>query len=363
VTASSHLFLADIREQPAAFLRLLHSDQAAAAAEIFVTSRPPLVRLAAHGSSLNAAVYASYLISTQLGLRSAPTDLSAVLADRSREPFDGDIVLAFSQSGETADVVSYVELARRRGARAIAVTNEGDSALAQAADVPVTLLAGRERAIPATKTYTTQLLAAAMIVQNVSRSREIAGGMARLPELADSIVDTAGDAARGAAEAMSTVRRIVVVGDGFEHATAREIALKLTEAAGIPATHLRSLEALHGHFATLRHDVTVVLVASPGPLLGDLQIACDAARRYGSQILAIGSACEEVDADLRLAVPIVHETLSPLLTVIAGQLLTCQLARLRDSDAARPPGLQKLVTARPSYLEPELAPIAPRHVA
>jgi glutamine---fructose-6-phosphate transaminase (isomerizing) len=130
--------------------------------------------------------------------------------------------------------------------------------------------------------------------------------------------------------------------------------LKLVEAAGVPAIAHSSLEALHGHLAALDGNVAVVLIATGGPLLEDLALVALTAHSYGARVVAVGDASEQLPAGLHLDVPPVPESLAPLLTAIAGQLLSCQLARLRRTDAANPPGLEKLVTARPSYLDAEV---------
>jgi glucosamine--fructose-6-phosphate aminotransferase (isomerizing) len=348
------LLLADICEQPEVLARLLSDERVSGAASVFVPEGRPLVRLAGHGTSRNAATYAGYLLSTRLGLPCLTADIAATLAHRSPESLDGSVVIAFSQSGQTADIVAYTEFAGRGGARTVGLSNDDRSALATAADVHVDVGAGAERVIPATKTYTAEVLAAALIVQEVSASADVAADLADLPEHARSLIDRGLDWVRPVAERLVEVDRIIVVGDGFERATAREVALKLIEAAGITATAYDSLEALHGHLATADPGTAVLVIATAGPLLGDIELVAQAASAYGSPVIAIGDACDQVFASKSLSVPSVTESLAPLLTVIAGQLLACELARLRGSDAVNPPGLQKLVTARPSYVDSAL---------
>jgi glucosamine--fructose-6-phosphate aminotransferase (isomerizing) len=351
LSSKADVFLEEIRQQPEALARLLKSDEVERAGQFIAERQPHLVRLAAHGSSRHAATYASYLIMTELGLRAGVADLSALLAHHSSEPFNDDMVLALSQSGETADVVEYVTRARARGAATIAITNDARSPLAAASERSVALLAGPERAIPATKTYTNQLLASALLVSHASGSDELISDLMRIPDLVEKQIAACFERAAEVADALLPARRMVVLGGGYEYATAREIALKLIEAAAMPTTAISPLEALHGHLAALRAEMPVLIFASRGPLFDELRAACRSAVEYGATVVAIGDAAEELEPDFALPVTPIREALAPILTVIAGQLLTYHLAARRNLDSANPPGLAKIVSLRPTYLD------------
>ena len=147
------LFLAEIREQPAALLRLLEQAPAfEAVTQAMVERRPSVVRLVGHGSSDNAASYGVYAFGLLPGWTALRDSISLSVYYGAELDFSGSVVVALSQSGRTPDVVSYVERARERGALTIALTNDPGSALASCAELTLPLEAGEERSVAATKT-------------------------------------------------------------------------------------------------------------------------------------------------------------------------------------------------------------------
>jgi glucosamine--fructose-6-phosphate aminotransferase (isomerizing) len=163
--------LDDIHEQPAALGRLLERPEPAQAAQLLRERGPQLVRLVAHGSSHNAALYGSYVITNLLGLPCALPSLASLLSYGAEEDLSHDAVIGISQSGQTHDVVEYLAAAKRRGALTLAITNEADSPLAREADFTIPIGAGPESAIPATKTYLNTLVAFAMLVAESGAER------------------------------------------------------------------------------------------------------------------------------------------------------------------------------------------------
>ncbi|MGH2996144.1 MAG: SIS domain-containing protein, partial [Gaiellaceae bacterium] len=158
------LFLAEIREQPAALARLLEQEAAfEAVARALVDHAPQVVRLVGHGSSDNAASYGVYAFGLLPGWTALRDSISLTVYYGARLDLSASAVLALSQSGQTPDVVEYVERARAQGALTIAVTNEPESPLGRAAAAVLPLAAGPERAVAATKTYLNQLAALALL--------------------------------------------------------------------------------------------------------------------------------------------------------------------------------------------------------
>jgi glucosamine--fructose-6-phosphate aminotransferase (isomerizing) len=175
------VLLDEIREQPASLRRLVeHAPEYRAVAEAARARGAELVRMVGHGSSDNAAsfgVYAFGLLPAWTALRDS---ISLSVYYGAELDLSRSLVLALSQSGRTPDVVDYLERARRRGALTVAVTNEPESELAAAADGVLPLAAGPERSIAATKTYTAQLAALALLAGFAAgRGEEVAAGIAR----------------------------------------------------------------------------------------------------------------------------------------------------------------------------------------
>ena len=173
----------EIFEQPVVFERLLTEglEQVRAVTRAVFERPPKLVVFAARGSSDNAVTYAHYLIETYLGLpvsSSAPSIYS--LYQRFPNLSDA-LVIGISQSGQSPDVVSVLAEAQRQGALTIAITNDRSSPIAQSADLLIEQRAGQELSVAATKTYTTQLMAVAMLVAELSQDAQLLAGIHGLP--------------------------------------------------------------------------------------------------------------------------------------------------------------------------------------
>src|SRR6059058_1416042 len=169
---------ADIGEQPEVYQRLLDA-QAPAIAEVagrIAGRRPRHVVFTARGTSDHAALYAAYLTEIRLGVPAGLASPSAITVYGARPDLRGALVVGVSQSGGSPDLSEVIRVAREQGAHTLAVTNNPDSPLAEAAELAVDVGAGHERAVAATKTYTAELLALLMLVEGVR------AGDGRLPE-------------------------------------------------------------------------------------------------------------------------------------------------------------------------------------
>lgn len=342
-----NLMLTEIREQPEAIARLLLAPESRQAGIVLRDRKPRLVRFVAHGSSDNAAVYGSYAFAVRLGLRTTRSSLSSLLAYDSPEPFGDDVVIALSQSGETADVVEYAQRARERGGFIVSLTNDPTSSLAASSDLVIPLYAGIEQAIPATKTYLNELVALGLVVAHASKDRELTSLLKRMPDLVAAEIERQDGPSAAVAEPIAEESRLILLGRGYELATAREVALKLKEVAGISADPLSALESLHGPIAELIPNRTVLLFCSRGALLDELRYVCHAVHGRGANVIAIGNGANEVDADQAVTVAELPEVLAPLLSVLPGQLLALHLANAKALDAARPIGLSKVLHLAP----------------
>src|SRR6476619_6726899 len=173
------LFRGEIREQPAALLRLLdHEAEFAAVTKAMVDRAPSVVRLVGHGSSDAAASYGVYAFGLLPGWTALRDSISLSVYYGAELDFSRSVVVALSQSGLTPDVVSYVERARERGALTIALTNNPGSALASCAELTLPLEAGEERSVAASKTFLNQLAALALLSGSAAgRGEEIADSL------------------------------------------------------------------------------------------------------------------------------------------------------------------------------------------
>jgi len=343
-------FLAEIHEQPDALLRLLERQNEFARIAAAIRERgASTIRLAGHGSSDNATSYGVYAFGLLPGWTALRDSISLVVYYRAALEMSGCTVLALSQSGRTRDVVEYVQRVRERGAFTIAVTNDPDSELAHEADEVLPLLAGPELAVAATKTYVSTLAALGLLAAHAAGEGEaFAGELRATAELMRTLVPTLEGRIASVAVPFAFAGRMFVVGRGAEYATVREIALKLLETCRVAAEPLTATAFAHGPVAALDSLFPVWAIASEDETLPAVLEAIARAKQAGATVIASGSAAQNVeDADYALAVPTPPSPLmSPLLSVIPGQLFAWALARTKGLDPDEPRGLSKVTLAR-----------------
>jgi glucosamine--fructose-6-phosphate aminotransferase (isomerizing) len=348
--ATGELFLAEIREQPEALRRLLeHEDEFAAVARAFADRRPSVVRLVGHGTSDAAASYGVYAFGLLAGLTAIRDSISLTVYYDAPLDLSDSVVVGLSQSGETPDVVEYVTRTRDRGALTVALTNEPESPLGRAAELILPLAAGPERAVAATKTYTTQLAALALLAGGAAgRSSEVAAGIRTIAGLMSEALPALEAAVRPVAMAFIYVGRMYVIGRGIEFATAREVALKLTETCRVAAEPLTATDLAHGPVAALDALFPVWTIASRDESLPAVVDAAARVREAGATVVASGNAAGALEgAAFSLPVPEAPEPiLAPLLSVVPGQLFAASLAQAKGLDADAPVGLTKVTRAR-----------------
>jgi glutamine---fructose-6-phosphate transaminase (isomerizing) len=300
----------------------------------------------ARGTSDNAAVYGSYLIQTAAGRLATLGSPSVATTYRSRVDLSGVLAVGLSQSGHTTEILETLEWARDCGAQLVAITNTEGSPLADLADVALVTQAGVERAVPATKTFTCQL--AALAVLSVGLGADLSTDeLRRLPDAISELLAGAAGPGYGldaiVAE-LADVDGLVVSARGLAYSAALEVALKIKEACYLHAMGISYADLQHGPIAVV--DATtpaIVIAADSGPTL---DAAIGLARRVtdaGARAYAIGGgpALASV-ANQALAGPRLPEWLAPIGLVVPGQLLTESLSRHLGIDPDTPRGLSKV---------------------
>ena len=366
---------AEIAEQPEA-LRRTFGALLPQAGELEALGRATRqVLFIARGSSDNAAVYGQYLCSARAGRLASLASPSLATVYRADLDLRGVLAVAVSQSGATEEIVTTLEWARRCGARTVAVTNVANSPLAEYADVPLITQAGEELAVPATKTYTTQLAAMAVLAHALHRPgtasegargapggaggtegggvgtpwRGSAGGgvaveeLLGVPEAVGAMLGVA-DAAEELAERLVEVDALVVSGRGFAYSTALELALKLKETCYLTAVGLSYADLLHGPIAVVDRRTPVLLVAAGnGPMIPEMTGLARRIAGTGADVHGIGGD-REFAAACRSTLPgtSLPEHLAPFALAVPGQLLAEALARARGLDPDAPRGLDKV---------------------
>jgi len=341
---NSHLSR-EIHEQPEVLAHLL-DEQAGTAAQIAAAIRARDVRyavIAARGTSDNAARYAQYLFGAAVGLPVALAAPSLFSIYRMPPQLRDALVLGVSQSGQSPDIVAVVEEGRRQGALTVAVTNAPASPLAQVAAHVLPLGAGEERAVAATKTYTAQLAALALLAVQLAGDGERLAALRSVPEAVEKTLALEEPVAL-AAQRYAYATECVVLGRGYNYATAFEIALKLKELTYVVAEPYSSADFRHGPVAIVERGFPAVVVAPQGAVYADvLALTHELAAREAELIVISGQ-----DEALRLArtplwLPVaLPEWLSPFTCVVPGQLLALHITLAKGYDPDHPRGLKKV---------------------
>ncbi len=341
--ARGEIYTREIQEQPQVLKELYLAGRAGieAIAEEIQRVRPVYGLLVARGSSDNAARYAAYVLGVRNRLMCALATPSVFTAYASPPSLAGSLTIGLSQSGQSPDVVGVVAEAARQGALTVAITNDENSPLAQAARWIIPLQAGVEAAVPATKTYTAQLMVVAMLSAALGRNEQtwavldgVAGAVQRTLDVSASFVGV---------DALAEAPQMIVIGRGFNYASACEIALKISEASSIFALPFSLADFLHGPITLLSPATTVVLVAPSGVL--DAQVAdfLRVVKRCQARLIVISDnrdmlAC----ADIALAIPYTPEWISPICAAVMGQRFSLALSGAKAHDPDVPRGLRKI---------------------
>jgi glutamine---fructose-6-phosphate transaminase (isomerizing) len=341
-TQPGRIMAGEMAEQPSVFDRILGSgvpEIRAVAAEI-ERRRPRFVLLTARGTSDNAALYAKYLVEVLLGLPAGLTSPSTTTAYGARPDLRDVLVVAVSQSGGSPDLVDSTAVARECGATTLAVTNALGSPLAAAAELHLEILAGPEHALPATKTYTAQLLTLYLLVD---RLRGGDGGATRtLPERAADLLGRSAEVA-ALAQRYRFADRLVTTARGYGYPTAREAALKIMETSYLAAHAFSGADLLHGPLAMVDNESPVVAVVPDGTGGRALAPVLARLRERSADLCVVGTPEAVAAATVGFTLPAgVAEELSPILEILPLQRLAYEIAVGRGFDPDTPRALAKV---------------------
>ena len=346
------LMLDEIRQQPEVLEAFLDAQPASLGSlrSRYARSRPSLIVIVARGTSDNAALCARYLFEIAVGI---PTSLAApsiaTLYNRLTMP-GGALIIGISQSGESTDINSYVESAKRCGAFTVGITNNSESALATIADEVVPIGAGAETSVAATKTYTAELIAIYCVARALGAPIRT-DDLKALPELVNTQL-ACETSIRELAECYRDMSHAVVVGRGLNYANGLEFALKLMETSYVVASGFSAADFAHGPIAMVDQDFPSFVFTLPGPTAEQTGKLVKRLAEGGADTICIGP--EDVLADL----PCVHsivlrgrfptasdlpvDTFTPIPAIIPGQLFAAHLAECKGLNPDQPRMLSKV---------------------
>ncbi len=341
----SHLFR-EIHEQPAALERFLSTglEPVRALAARLRSDGIRHVFIAARGTSDNAGRYAQYLFGIQNRLLVSLATPSLFSIYQRPPDLRATLTLGISQSGQSPDLVAVLDEARRQGGLTAAITNNPGSPLAAAAEHVIPLLAGEERSLAATKTYTTQLAALAALSAELSEDSQAAlAGLAKIPPALSAVLERRAEI-QAVAERYRYMQHCVVIGRGLNYATAFELSLKLKELTYTIAEPYSSADFLHGPLALIEPGFPIFLIAPQSAVLPELLDFLDKLGQRCGEVIAI-SDVPEVNSRVTRSLPLpvsLPEHLSPISAIVPGQLFAMYLAHTRAIDVDHPRGLSKV---------------------
>jgi glutamine---fructose-6-phosphate transaminase (isomerizing) len=335
VKAPGSRMAADMAAQPETLRRL-----AARRRELANALRGPEpagIVVVARGSSDYAAIFGRYLLEMATGrpVALAAPSLQTLYGIEPR--ISGWLALGISQSGRTPEIATVLERYRRAGARTVAVTNDPASPLAATADVHVALGAGEESAVPATKTFTAQLVAMAVVAEALGRVPWGAADWERLPEHVAEVLSDPTPAER-AAKVLRNADELVAVARGLLMCVALEAALKLREASGVRAEGWSVADFRHGPMTIVQGDLPLLAVSATGPAAADVEELATELERARTPVVRVA---DRPDADLPYP-PGLAEALCAVPAAVRAQQLALALALNRGVDPDEPPRLRKV---------------------
>lgn len=339
----------EINEQPEIIKNLLHRE-IEIVRKIAVAIRefnPTFVYIAARGTSDNAARYAQYLFGIHARLPVGLATPSVHTLYEAPPNLSRALVIGISQSGRSEDVAQVIQDARSQGALTISITNEPDSLLAQSAQFHIYLMTGPEISVAATKTYTAQLTAVAMLVSALVDRSEIATELAKLPTYTADTLSLA-QSVSSWVQRYRYMERFVAIGRGYNYCTAFEISLKIKELCYCIGDGYSEADFRHGPFALIDPGFPVIVIAPSGktqPLLVDF-LAKLQEREAESLVISNDTAALSF-ATRSLNFPqSIPEWLSPVVAVLPGQLFAMRLAIEKGHKVDEPRGITKVTVTR-----------------
>jgi len=336
----------EIFEQPQCLENLLNlqHDMVLKVAAAIHASGAKYVFLAARGTSDNAGRYANYLwgAHNHLPLALATPSLFTFYSQPPR--LDGALVVGVSQSGKSPDIVSVLTEGRKQGCLTLAVTNEANSPLAEAAELVLDIQAGAEKAVAATKTYTSELMTLAMVSAALSGEKKAWQELEQVPGWISELLQQDAVIER-MTERFRYMDQCVVLGRGYNYATAFEWALKLKELTYVVAEPYSSADFQHGPIAMVERGFPVLAVVPSGKVFDSLYEMIARLRQvHHAELVVISDNARALDlAQSPIRLPSgMPEWLTPMVTIVAAQLFACHLTTVKGFNTEKPRSISKV---------------------
>ena len=315
------------------------------------------ITIVACGTAMHAGIVGKYVIED---LARVPVNVDIASEFRYRNPIvgKGDLVIIISQSGETADSLAAMRLAKQKGATTLAIVNAKGSSIAREADMLIYTLAGPEIAVASTKAYITQLsvvylfafeLALAKETVSVAECKRLVSALMKMPEAVQYVIDNCEEKCKYIATKLVTADSLLYIGRGLDYALSMEGSLKLKEVSYIHSESYAAGELKHGTISLIDEDMPVISVATQTDVIPKtISNIVEVKSRGAKIILVCTDACarelKDGVADYVVEIPHTEELLMPITAVVPLQLLAYYTSINRGNDPDKPRNLAKSVT-------------------
>ena len=313
------------------------------------------ITICACGTSWHSGLIGEYMLE-DLARVPVEVEYASEFRYRSSVVGSGTLLIAISQSGETADTLAAMREARERGARVMGLVNVVGSTIARESDFGIYLHAGPEIGVASTKAFTSQVLALTLFTLHMARvrgtldaerAREIMAAIKKLPEQVEQVLEL-NDALRELARTYKSATNFLYLGRGFNFPTALEGALKLKEISYIHAEGLPAAEMKHGPIALIDENMPVVMIAPRDSVYNKVISNVQEVKARGGRVIAVvteGTNSEIANlVDHLIPIPDTIEILTPILATVPLQLLAYHVAVMRGCNVDMPRNLAKSVT-------------------
>ena len=315
------------------------------------------ITIVACGTAMHAGMVGKYVIED---LARVPVTVDIASEYRYRNPIvgEGDLVIIISQSGETADSLAAMRLAKQKGATTLAIVNAKGSSIAREADMLIYTLAGPEIAVASTKAYITQLsvmylfafeLALAKDTVSEAECRRLVSALMKMPEAVQYVIDNCEDKCKYISTKLIGADSLLYIGRGLDYALSMEGSLKLKEVSYIHSESYAAGELKHGTISLIDENMPVISIATQTDVIPKtISNIVEVKSRGANIILVCTDSCarelKEGVADYVIEIPHSEELLMPITAVVPLQLLAYYASIDRGNDPDKPRNLAKSVT-------------------
>jgi glutamine---fructose-6-phosphate transaminase (isomerizing) len=349
-----HFMLKEIFEQPEVIINTLRGRIKDNKIKLSVDVDPNKIRkivITACGTSWHSALIGKYLIE-KIAKMSVEVDYASEF--RYRRPLinEDDLVIVISQSGETADTLAALREAKSKGARSLGIVNVVGSTITREVDSGIYLHAGPETGVASTKAFTSQVVALSILAMQLAQEKGLETDLKFLqelimiPEKIKEVLDNS-EKIKEIAKSFKNSKNFLYFGRGINFPVALEGALKLKEISYIHAEGYPAAEMKHGPIALIDEEMPIAFLATKSELSSKVLSNIEEVKARGGKLIAIANENnQEIKkfADYIIEVPETIEELSPIINVIALQLLAYYIADMKDLDVDKPRNLAKSVT-------------------